>query len=313
MVTLFAILINAVGIGLILAMLRDVFHQLFHPGGSGHLSAILMRAIWRMFRRIPRRHPESLGLAAPTALVATIASWAALLAIGWALVYWPYMPDSFLYSTGLSPSANAGFVDALYLSLMTLTTLGFGDITPTAGVLRVLNPVQALIGFGLLTASVTWVLSIYPALSRRRSLAQEISLLHTAESKNGKDISTMDAQTVEQLLRNLASQLAGVRNDLLQFRITYYFHGTDEHSALAAGLPYLARLASKGQNKDLPEEVHLGSDMLEAALGDFTATLASRYLRIDRGTSTEILETYAQDHLRTPLRHNDTKDILEDD
>jgi hypothetical protein len=224
------------------------------------------------------------------------------MAVGWALVYWPYMPGSFLYSTGLSPSASAGFIDALYLSLTTLTTLGYGDITPTDGVLRILSPLQALIGFGLLTASVTWVLSIYPALSRRRTLAQEVVLLHAAESKGEKDVSKMDPQTVEQLLQNLASRLAGVRNDLLQFRVTYYFHGTDEHSALAAGLPYLARLAQKGQGEDLPDEVHLGSDMLQTALDNFAATLASRFLLIDHtATTSKILEAYARDHLRKTL------------
>lgn len=247
--TILVLAVNVLGLGLMLIVLRDIFHQLFHPSGSGHLSDALMRAVWRMFRRVSDQDSGTLGLAAPTALVVIIASWAALLAVGWASVYWSYMPGSFLYSTGLSPSANDGFIDALYLSLMNLTTLGYGDVTPTDGVLRVLAPLQALIGFGLLTAGVTWVLSIYPALSRRRSLAQEISMLHTAESKNEKAVSKMNPQTVEQLFRDLASQLGGVRNDLLQFKITYYFHGADDHSALAAGLPYLAHLARSGQEK----------------------------------------------------------------
>jgi hypothetical protein len=111
----------------------------------------------------------------------------------------------------------------------------------------------------------------------------------------------MDPRTVEQLFRDLASRLANVRNDLLQFRITYYFHGTDEHSALAAGLPYLARLAQKGQGEDLPDEVHLGSDMLQTALDDFAATLASRFLLIDHTATPKTLEAYARDHLRKTL------------
>lgn len=296
---------NALGLGLVFVALRDIFHQLFHPGGSGHLSDSLMRSIWWMFRRLAARSPGTLGLAAPTALVAIITSWGTLLAVGWALVYWPYMPEDFLYSTGLSPAANDGFIDALYLSLMTLTTLGYGDIVPTDGVLRVLTPIQALIGFGLLTASVTWVLSIYPALSRRRSLAQEIFLLHAAASKGEKDVSQLEASTVEQLFRSLASRLASVRNDLLQFRITYYFHGTDEHSALAAGLPYLHHLSKQGRGEALPEEVHLGSNMLGAAVDDFASTLASRFLLLGNATTQEVLKAYARDHHREILRLGD--------
>ena len=196
---------------------------------------------------------------------------------------------------------------------MTLTTLGYGDITPTNGLLRMLNPVQSLIGFGLLTAGVTWVLSIYPALSRRRTLAQEISLLHTAESNGEKDVTKMDPQTIEQLFQDLASRLAGIRNDLLQFKITYYFHGTDEHSALAAGLPYLAHLAQKGRDKDLPEEAQLGADMLQAALDDFATTLASSFLLTEPAPTTKVLDAYARDHLRTPLSCCETATSPEDD
>lgn len=97
--------------------------------------------------------------------------------LGWALIYWPRMPDLFLYATGLKPTNNAGFLDAIYLSVMTLTTLGYGTITPTADWLRMFGPLEALIGFALLTVSLTWVTSIYPVLRRRRSLARQILLL----------------------------------------------------------------------------------------------------------------------------------------
>lgn len=97
-----AILFNTLGLILILAALRDIFHQLFHPGGSGHLGDMLLGIVWRVFRRIAARRPGALSLAGPVALVAILLSWATLLAVGWTLVYWPYMPQHFLYSTGLS-------------------------------------------------------------------------------------------------------------------------------------------------------------------------------------------------------------------
>ena len=68
---------------------------------------------------------------------------------------------------------------------MTLTTLGFGDVTPDAAWLRLVVPVEALLGFGLLSASISWLLLIHPALARRRSLAYEIALLRKAEQETG--------------------------------------------------------------------------------------------------------------------------------
>ncbi|OKI25673.1 hypothetical protein A6A07_30930 [Streptomyces sp. CB03911] len=86
-------------------------------------------------------------------MVPVVALWAFAATIGWALVYWPHMPVSLTHSTGLDPADHASFVDALYVSLVNLTALGLGDIAPTAGWLRIVAPIEALVGFTLLSAS----------------------------------------------------------------------------------------------------------------------------------------------------------------
>ena len=44
-------------------------------------------------------------------------------------------------------------------------------------------PIEALLGFGLLSASISWLLLIHPAIARRRTLADEIALLRKAEEE----------------------------------------------------------------------------------------------------------------------------------
>ena len=53
---------------------------------------------------------------------------------------------------------QAGFLDAVYLSAATFTTVGFGDISP-GGAIRFLAGTEALTGFGLITwsASFTYI------------------------------------------------------------------------------------------------------------------------------------------------------------
>lgn len=295
------ILINALGLVVAMAVLRDVFHQLFHPGGTGHLSDALMWTVWRAFRAISRKKEERLTFAGPTALIVIIASWVALMVVGWALIYWPHLPESFLLSTGLDPDLQGGFPDALYVSFVTLTTLGYGDVTPTNDLLRILAPVEALIGFGLLTASITWVLSIYPALSRSRSLAQEIALLHDAEAEAATDVTRLEADFVERTLQDLVSKLVSVRNDLMQFEITYFFHGSAHRSGLSMMLPYLLRLAERGQREGHPEEVRMSARMLHGAVDELATTVATRFLGMTPASTEEAIEAYARDHLRTPL------------
>jgi hypothetical protein len=51
--------------------------------------------------------------------------------VGWALVFLPQMPQGFNFAPGLDPSQHSGFLDAIYVSLVNLTSLGYGDITPS--------------------------------------------------------------------------------------------------------------------------------------------------------------------------------------
>jgi hypothetical protein len=296
-----AILATLSGAGLILIALRDVFHTLFRPSGRGSISELLPKAIWQLvFRRFAARHPTALVLSGPTALLAVLVSWSALLAVGWTLIYWPHLPGRFLFSAGLDPSANGGFFDALYLSLATLTTLGYGDITPTSGWLRLLAATEALIGFGFLTAGISWVLSIYPALSRRRALAHEISLIRDAESETGIDAKSMDAEAAGRMLGGLAAQLISVRTDLIQFPITYYFHSDDGRNALSATIPYLARLVEEYGAADYSPAGRLRTAVLRGAINDLSSVVASRFLDLPSTSVEKILAAYARDHYRKP-------------
>ncbi|RFU19084.1 RHS repeat-associated core domain-containing protein [Geodermatophilus marinus] len=147
-------------------VLREVFQTLFVPTRRGRATRAVFTLLWRASRLPGRGRPS--GLAGPLAMVAVITLWGLGVVLGGALVYWPHLPDGFSYDPTLGPGGRAGLVDAVYVSLVTTATLGFGDVVPTAGWLRVVVPLQAIVGFALLTGAVSWVMQMYPALNRRR-------------------------------------------------------------------------------------------------------------------------------------------------
>jgi hypothetical protein len=294
------LLLSLLGAGLILFALRDIFDTLFHPSGKGMLSRTLPRPLWRGVRRFGAHYPVVREVCGPVTLLAVIASWTALLAVGWALIFWPHLPSEFAFNPGPGPSLPGGFVDALYLSLVTLTTLGFGDIAPTSGWLRVLVPLEAMIGFGLLTASLSWVVSLYPAFLRHRTLAHEISLVREAESETGIGIGQMDTLGAEQLLGDLTSQLVAVQADLIHFPISYYFRSSNERFELSAAVPWLLRLAEEGASEDCSPGVRMRASMLRSAIEDFSATVGSRFLDLPSAPTKKVLTAYARDNLHAP-------------
>jgi hypothetical protein len=291
MSTVPTVLLTALGVLLVALVLRDVFDTLFHESGRAALSTVVMHTVWRTFRRVGGR--RRLALAGPTSIIAVVASWAALLIVGWALILMPHMPGAFT----LTGPRSGRVAESLYLSLTTLTTVGFGDIAPAEGWLRIVAPLEALIGFALLTASVSWLLSIYPLLSRRRSLAYEIHLLTEAESETDTSLTTMEPWAAESVYSELMTRLVSVERDLVTFPVAYYFTEPDSRFALPASMPSLLRLAEAGCGEEVPAPVRLRATMLRDAIGDFARTIATRFHGSASERTEALLDDYARDHL----------------
>lgn len=294
------ILVTLVGVVLILVALRDVFDTLFHPGGRAAMSRGIMRVVWRAFKPLARHRPEFISLAGPVMLILIVGCWAAAFVVGWALIYWPHVDTALSFQPGTEHGGLGGLIDTLYLSLVTLTTLGYGDVTPDAAWLRMITPLEAFLGFGLLTASISWLGSTLPAVQRRRALAYEIYLLRKAQGETGIDLGDLEPDSATTIYSDLIGRVVSAERDLVTFPISYYFAQNDDRFALSAALPYVFDLAEKGSDPDVDERVRLRAVMLRDALGDFATTVADRFHKTSTDDTEELLEAYARDHLRSP-------------
>jgi hypothetical protein len=286
-----------VGLWLALLGLYDMFRTLFLPAGKGLISRWVALGVWRCTRLASANRAPVLSFAGPLAFVATVLTWGLLFSFGFALVYWAYMPEGFTYSPGLLPAENAGLLDALYLSIVAMATLGLGDITPVEEWLRILLPVQALVGFLLWTATISWLLSIHPDIASHQAFAREVSLLRESEIAAALDVTALNnADATVRVLDRLTSGIIGIKGDLLQFPITYHFYTDDRQASLPAVLPYVLDLAGRASGPDRPDEVRLQALRLRGALGDLADIIAERFLLMTPEPIEDVLRCYARDH-----------------
>ncbi|MFN8216612.1 MAG: potassium channel family protein [Solirubrobacterales bacterium] len=284
-----AVVWTLLGVGLIALALRDIFDVLFHPLGRWPIARGIVRGVSAAAPRWPSRRAAL--LVGPVSYIAVVATWAALLAVGWALIFLPQLPDGFTFGRGLDPADHSGLIDALYVSLTNLTSLGYGDISPAAALLRILGPVETLMGLGLLTASISWLISIYNAISRRDSLAHEVHLARETEERLGEKLADADPPLLEAMLASFAEQLIRVRRDLIHFPITHYFRTEDEERALASLLPFLIGLAAEAAEPGRPHSLRVRAEVLRMAIDDFAETLRVQ-LRIAGETTDATLAHY---------------------
>jgi hypothetical protein len=283
------------GAVLILTAVFDVFHTLFHPAKQGAISDWIARHIWFAIRKLSTKY---LQLAGPLAFITIVFYWVASTIIGFALIYLPSLPHSFAYVAGLRPDALASFVGALEVSISSLITLSSG-VYSRENWLGLVMGLESIVGFGLLTASVSWILSIYPILEHRKSLAREASLVYFSELHELRRLDEVADSDVQQILMGLASQLITARNELMQFPITYYFHEDEKDTSLAGILPYLADIAAENVRR------HGGAAMGAVALGcavdDYLNMVSRIFLARDFSTREQSLNAFAEDHIRQPV------------
>lgn len=236
------------GVAILFLVLADVFLTVFHPQGrGGPLTHWQNRSVWAFFRGVGRGSPKWLSLAAPIMAVLAVFVWVVLLVGAFALIQYPWI-NSFLVSPG---SLRVHWVEALYYSGYTAATLGFGDLVPDHELLRLLAPVEAFLGFAILSASITYLLAVFRELVSMHTLATNIAGYFSAGTDQTLDIADRD-QTL-----GFARWADGVNTSLLhalqahfQYPILHYFRPTDEERALP---PQLDRLLELRRRVHAPE------------------------------------------------------------
>lgn len=287
-------LVSVGGAVVVAFVLRDIFHTLWHPQGFGSLARAVVRCLWRMSKALPPRRGRE--LAGPLGILMTVTVWTVLSVIGWALVYLPWMPNGFYFGT--YSDASSGVVSSLYLSVVTLATLGFGDITPLAPALRLFTPVEALIGFVLLTSAISWVLQVYPALGRRRAFASELSIMAATNARGV--VENGEAVAATSLLHSLTRSLIGVTVDFTQYAESYYFWDKSRMS-LPANLPVVVDLILASRRSPHPE-VHQAGAALERAASELAEQLGTFAGRArDNASAADTFAAYARDHQQPPV------------
>ena len=283
-------MISAAGLLVVLVALWDIFHTLWHPGGFGRIARWVCQFVWWATKHVLPSHTRQ--LAGPIGILGTVALWTGLVVIGWTLVYLPHMSDGFYFGSALRPEQSSDALTALYLSLVTVATLGFGDVTPADPVLRLLAPFEALLGFVLLTAAISWILQVYPALGRRRSLAKRLSLLQSSHAT--AVVAGGEPCVASRMLDAVTDGTIQAETDLLQYAESYYFIEEEEELSLAATLPHALELAEAGRTSS-SREVQLAADMLTAAVESLALLLDRAYLKTGSATP-EVLASYGADH-----------------
>jgi len=165
-----SILLGCVCVG---AAVLDVLLTALHPTARSPVSSRFHRFVWTVIRRVANLLPDPLSRrllswTLPLSIAGLVLSWLFWLLVGFALIYAPSMgnPGAFHFA-----GQRLGWGDAFYFSGVCLTSVGFGDIVPLHGLLRVLAVCEGLSGLVIVGVAITYILAVFPMLPLSNILA----------------------------------------------------------------------------------------------------------------------------------------------
>ena len=224
------VVFGILGFFILVVVMGDVVKTTLSTKGAGILTGWVAGRLWDASLWLHRRRPSHrlLSYVGMTILVFIISLWTFLMWLGWSLVF-QLVPGAVVLAASGEP---ASFFETFYFTGYTLITLGNGEYRPEGSWWQFMTLLASTTGFFVVTLSITFLLSILPAVVVKRQTASYIASLGlTPEAivsgQGGKGCDALVAH-----LPNLNSSIGSLAQLHLAFPVLHYFHATDRRTAL---------------------------------------------------------------------------------
>ncbi|MGI8759067.1 MAG: potassium channel family protein [Acidimicrobiales bacterium] len=284
-----------------LVALVDLFLTTLHPDVDGPMAGAVQGGLWRLVVAGDRRRTQRrrlMALAGPLMMVVTFAVWVLTFMLGFALMVWPFLGELFQSDPKLG---SLGFIDALYFSGTTVSTLGLGDVSPASRPLQLLTVVASLSGFSMLTGIVAYLLEVLGSLHSRVRLA-----LRVGEDTDGRYdgaevlagwLADEDLGDVRQRLEKWGDLLRDSQDEMHRFPlVSVCYRSSDPHQDPEPAVRSVAQTVIAGlllASDDRYRRLRTSLRGLDRAVTRFMVVMARQYL--DRGRMAELADPQPSD------------------
>jgi hypothetical protein len=238
------LLLTIAGILLLLMVFYDIFATILRATKyPGPISQFINRGLWWIFshltKNLDRRHRHRiLSTIGPLLMPLLISVFVTTLLTGFALIYIPRIQTDFLIAQ--EETSKNPYFQAFYFSGITFLTIGYGDVVPVTGFTRIIAIVEGFCGIAILSLSITYLLTVYGALERKRTLA--LNFYHQA--RQGADVAGFISShfsrgrfySLAETLRDATRDLQELLESHLEHPIIHYFHPLEVYKGLPRAL-----------------------------------------------------------------------------
>lgn len=207
-----------------LLILLDVFLTVLYARmDTGIISPRVGRFVWWVLtvasRPFGQRRGAMLAFCGPLILVMLLVVWSIGLAVSAGLIIHPVLGTSVRATVGETTPSD--FITAMYAGGSSISIIGASNFTPHTPAFRLIYLFNSLVGISITSLTLTYLMQVYSALSRRNTLALSI---HLGSARNGDAVEMIAGFGPEGRFTIGYPDLSALANEMTQTRESHHFY-----------------------------------------------------------------------------------------
>ncbi len=261
------------GIVLLLIVFYDFFYTTLSASGAAlltkYFSMFLHRVLLRTAKIFGRK---AFSLSGVWINLPMLFLWLLLIWIGLFLVF-SYNPAGVVSSSGVMASA----VERFYFTGYVISTLGLGNFKPITPFFEILTSSFSLLGFIIITTSMTYFISVSSAVIEKRSVSLLIRNLGRSPQEVLENLVSMKAPLRGLQFSSLQQKIDKHSNSHQSYSVIHFYNTPKLDSSFSVNLAIMDEVISMILQSDELKEMHSEVNSLRNSITSFLENVQEKY------------------------------------
>ncbi len=261
------------GIILLLVVFYDFFYTTLSASGAAFMTKYFSIFLHRVLLAAAKLFGRKIfNLSGVWINLPVLILWLFLFWTGLFLIF-SYNPEGVVSSSGKIAST----LERFYFTGYVISTLGLGDFKPITPLFEILTSSFSLLGFVIVTTSMTYFISVSSAVIEKRSVSLLIRHLGESPQEVLQNLLKMKASLRGQQFISLQQMIDKHSNSHQSYPVIHFYNTQEKNTSLGVNIAIMDEAISIILRSDELKDIHIEVDSLRKSITNFLDHVQEKY------------------------------------